>query len=97
MILCKAQAAVWPEFYAAAHNLRPEHLTQLGIATDDAVAAGGLGIAEISRHSGGLFELGGDLNALILPVIENPSLASRELRDMAWRNCREQFLVEVAR
>jgi hypothetical protein len=59
---------IWPDILTAARNLRPEHLARLGITTDDALAAGGLGALKISTHQGGLFEPGGDLSAAIVPV-----------------------------
>lgn len=59
---------LWPEIHAAARNYRPAHLVKFGILPKHAIAVGGLGVAKISPVTDGLFEFGGELSAVILPV-----------------------------
>ncbi len=59
---------LWDEMLAAARNYRPDRLDKFGIKPDHAIAAGGLVAANISPTSEGLFEFGGELSAVILPV-----------------------------
>lgn len=60
--------SLWQEIHAADRNYRPDRLTKFGIMPEHAIAVGGLGVAKISPVSDGLFEFGGELSAVILPV-----------------------------
>lgn len=64
----KVTQCLWPEMHGAARNYIPERLLKFGIMPEHAIAVGGLGVAKISPVTDGLFEFGGELSAVILPV-----------------------------
>lgn len=59
---------LWPEMHSAARAYLPQRLLQFGIMPEHVIVVGGLGVAKISPVDDGLFEFGGELSAVILPV-----------------------------
>lgn len=67
-MMITATQCLWNEMHAAARNYLPERLLKFGIEPEHAIATGGLGVAKISPVDDGLFELGGEVSAVVLPV-----------------------------